>query len=106
MAEVATLESVTLQLKALDDKLTNHIEDEMGLFREAFPDGDAAGHRKAHEAMIEAAQAQAKFWTELRNDLAKKTILGLFFMVIGLVMVGGAVTVAAKLGLSTGVIRP
>ena len=59
----------------------------------AFPktsDGllDADGHRRTHEAMIIAAQAQENFWNELKLDLAKKGVWGLFVIVLGFAIAG------------------
>ena len=63
------------------------------------PDGsvDYAGHRKYHEEMIAAAEAQTQFWRELRLDIAKKGVWGLLIIVVGLVMVG----LSAKLGIAS-----
>ncbi len=63
---------------------------------DAYPFGDVHGHRKAHEAMIEAAQAQAKFYNELRIDLAKKGLWTLLAVAAGLFFMG----LAAKFGLT------
>lgn len=56
---------------------------------------DIHGHRNAHEAMIEAAKAEREFWIEMKKDLAKKGLAGLFVIVIGLLVVG----IQVKLGL-------
>jgi hypothetical protein len=42
----------------------------------AFPQGDADGHRRYHEAMIKAAEDRAKFWFDLRMSVAKWGLLG------------------------------
>ena len=86
--------------RGLDVKLTNHIAREELMLSEAFPAGDLAGHRKAHEAMIHAANEQAKFWGDLRLDLAKKSIWGVVLLVIRLIAVGGLTMVVGKLGLA------
>jgi len=67
----------------------------------AFPrtdDGeiDFSGHREAHEAMIEAAKAQAEFWRELKLDVIKKGVWGLLIIVCGLAITG----FAAKFGIA------
>lgn len=49
---------------------------------------DIDGHRRYHEAMIEAAKEQAQFWRELKLDIAKKGAWGLLIIVLGLVVVG------------------
>lgn len=53
----------------------------------AFPDGPVA-HRSAHEAMIKAAAAQEKFWSELRLDVAKKGLWGIIVIIAGLILAG------------------
>lgn len=62
----------------------------------AFPDGTIE-HRKAHEAMINAAKAQQAFWDDLKLDIAKKGVWGLLIIIIGLVLVG----LSTKLGLGS-----
>jgi hypothetical protein len=59
----------------------------------AFPDGPEA-HRAAHVAMIKAAAAEEKFWTELKFDLAKKGVIAILSVLAGLIVLG----MAAKLG--------
>ena len=49
---------------------------------------DFEGHRRYHESMIRAANAQEKFWIELKLDIAKKGTWGLLVVIIGLMMVG------------------
>lgn len=63
------------------------------------PDGtvDYDGHRRYHEQMIAAAEAQTEFWRELRLDIAKKGIWGLLIIVVGLIMVG----ISAKFGIGS-----
>lgn len=78
------------------------ILDEVRRLHGAFPrteDGecDLEGHRRYHEAMIEAAREQAKFWRELRLDLAKKGLYAVIVFAL-LLMFAGAL---AKLGLAT-----
>lgn len=67
----------------------------------AFPrtehgDVDFSGHREAHEAMIEAAKAQAEFWRELKLDIVKKGVWGLLIIGCGLIITGAA----AKFGIA------
>ena len=49
---------------------------------------DIDGHRRYHEAMIEAAKEQAQFWRELKLDIAKKGTWGLLIVILGLILVG------------------
>lgn len=65
------------------------------LKKDAFPDGPA-NHKNAHQAMINAAQAQERFWNELKLDIAKKGTWGLLITVVGLLMLG----IAVKFGLT------
>lgn len=92
----ASLESLTSAVEALDTKLSEHIRREEQQRMDAYPFGDVHGHRKAHEAMMEAAQAQAKFYNELRIDLAKKGLWTLLAITAGLFFLG----LAAKFGLT------
>jgi len=57
---------------------------------------DFDGHRRYHESMIEAAEAQTQFWREMKLEIAKKGIWGLLVILCGLVMVG----LATKFGIS------
>lgn len=106
---MATNDEIKAAVDALDHKLTDHIErekKELAALTGAFPNDDPKAHRAAHEAMIEAKQAEAQFWREMKLDLAKKSIWGLLMIVIGFVMVGGLFTVASKLGIAASVVKP
>lgn len=61
---------------------------------EAFPDGPAA-HKAAHQAMIDAAKAEAEFWQGLKTEMVTKSIWGIL-RILGILMLAG---LAAKLGL-------
>lgn len=87
---------------AMLNKRLDEILAEVRKINNAFPrdeDGevDHDGHRRYHESLIKAADAQEKFWRELRLDIAKKGVWGILIIVLGLIMVG----LAAKLGLQT-----
>ena len=43
----------------------------------AFPEGDPAGHRKHHEAVIALAEEKAEFWKRMRIEISKYGILSL-----------------------------
>lgn len=82
------------------DKRFDEIMDELRNISSAFaknPDGtvDFDGHRRYHEAMIQAASAQEQFWRELKLEIAKKGVWGLLTIICGLVIVG----IAAKFGI-------
>lgn len=55
---------------------------------------DFDGHRRYHESIIRAANAQEKFWIDLKLEIAKKGIWGLLVIIVGLIVVG----VTTKLG--------
>jgi hypothetical protein len=79
---------------SMEQKIDTALEllEEMSI---AFPDGPAK-HREAHEAWIEAKHAEAKFWNELKLDVAKKGVWGLLIIVLGLTLLG----LATKVGVS------
>lgn len=73
------------------NKLEHSIEDihEMLIdLKTAFPNGDLDGHRRAHEAMIKAAEAQEKFWENVKLDFVKKGVWGAFVLVISICVIG------------------
>ena len=77
------------------------ILDEVRHMRGAFPkneDGevDYEGHRKYHEALIRAAEAQTEFWNDLKKEVAKKGIIAVLVIICGLAWLG----VQAKLGIA------
>ena len=76
------------------------ILDEVRAMRGGFPrndDGsvDYEGHRKYHESLIKAAEAQTEFWRELRLDIAKRGAWSLLTIICGLVVLG----ISAKFGI-------
>jgi hypothetical protein len=103
---MATNEEISNQVRAMARVLDDHIAREEQQRLDAFPNGDVHGHRAAHEAMIEAKQAEAQFWRELKIDVAKKGVWGILVVIVGLVMVGGLYTVAAKLGIAATTVKP
>lgn len=52
-------------------------------------------HKKYHESMILAAEAQQKFWREIRLDVMRKGIWTLTVVLLGLIAVG----IKLKLGI-------
>lgn len=69
------------------------ILDELKKLEGAFPrneDGtaDFEGHKRFHESKIRAAEAEARFWEELKLDIAKKGTWGLLIIILGIFMVG------------------
>lgn len=79
---------------------------QLAYINRAFPDG-VDSHRKAHEAMMKAAIAEERFWTELKLDIAKKGILTLLITIFGLAAVGlsvkfGIASLAASAAVGAG----
>lgn len=75
---------------------------EMKNLKGAFPknqDGttDFDGHRRYHEQLIKAAEAETEFWRELKLDIAKKGLWGLLVILCGLVLAGVAAKFNIKL---------
>jgi hypothetical protein len=86
------------------DKRFDEIMVELRKINGAFPrdvDGevDHEGHRKHHESLIRAAEAQEQFWRDIRMDVAKKGVWAAIIIVLGLLVVG----LQIKLGLTTGI---
>lgn len=46
------------------------------LMIKSFPEGDADGHRKAHEAQMQAIEARAEFWRKMLFEVSKYGLLG------------------------------
>ena len=90
----------TQQEHSIDQKL-DLILAEMHNMRGAFPkneDGevDYDGHKKYHESLIRAAEAQEEFWRDLKKEVAKKGIIAALVIICGLLWLGAQ----AKLGIS------
>lgn len=75
------------------------MSNQLSLVVRAFPTNkqgeiDVDGHRSYHEALIRSAEAQEKFWLDLKQDLIKKGLWTVILVVVGLTVTG----LAAKLG--------
>jgi hypothetical protein len=74
------VQQIHSDVNSLDAKLTTalaeHKADMQEMLSNAFPQGDADGHRRHHEAAISAAERRAKFWTTMHVELAKWGLLG------------------------------
>jgi len=46
------------------------------LMLKAFPEGDATGHKAAHEAEMAAILDRAEFWKKMRFELSRAGLLG------------------------------
>jgi len=77
------------------DEIIDVLEGLTGAFaKNADGSVDFDGHRRYHESMIRAANAQERFWVELKLEIAKKGVWGLLVVVVGLILVG----ISAKFG--------
>ena len=92
-------EQTQRELKKIEN-LLGGIAAQLNLVVRAFPTNkegqiDADGHRTYHEALIRSAEAQEKFWLDLKQDLIKKGLWAVIFVVVGLIVTG----ISAKLGI-------
>lgn len=78
---------------ALND--IHNIKSNISSLLTAFPNKDVKGHCDYHDAKIKAAEAEERFWNELKLDLAKKGVWGLLIVLSGLIVIG----LTAKLGM-------
>ncbi len=77
--------TISRDLTAHRNDLATHIMDEPNMFaraitvamERAFPAGDPDGHRKAHEASIQAYEARAEFWKKMAFEITKYGLFGL-----------------------------
>ena len=77
------------------DEIIDVLEGLTGAFaKNADGSVDFDGHRRYHESMIRAANAQERFWVELKLEIAKKGVWGLLVVTVGLILVG----ISAKFG--------
>lgn len=65
----STLSIVTEQNKSLREI--------HALFKAAFPDGDAASHRKAHEDWIERTKVEKEFWLDIKKKVVGAAVLAI-----------------------------
>ena len=80
------------------DKIIDQITHLSGAFPMVDGKVDVDGHRRYHEAKIKAAEAEAKFWVDVRQEAIKKGIWFTIMITIGLVIVGLQVKLLAWLG--------
>lgn len=78
------LQRVHEDVQVLDRKLTEHTATELtnitemvrDLMADAFPGGDANGHRKAHEADMKAITDRADFWKKMLFEVSRYGLFG------------------------------
>lgn len=91
-------------VKQIDSRLSAHIQDEVLAFesvltriaQQAFPHGDADGHRRRHEADLQKLEARAEFWKKMSYQLTEKGLLA--FLAWLIYVVGKAVWFALLVG--------
>lgn len=66
------MQQSTMTLLQTNNQTVNEIHK---LFKLAFPEGDAAGHRKAHEAWIEKERQDKEFWVKLKQHVINWAVL-------------------------------
>lgn len=82
-AMLGLVTQINSKIDELGAKFTNHVENDVEerkqLLKEildaAFPDGDADGHRRRHEAELVKLEARAAFWKKMAEQLAEKGLL-------------------------------
>lgn len=88
-------ELVDRKFREHEERETAMVEERLSVLKEeAFPDG-AIAHRQAHQAMIDAANAQKEFWQSLKNEIITKSIWGIL-RILAILLAAGIV---AKFGL-------
>jgi hypothetical protein len=86
------------QLQEFYDDFKAHRKQEEDMWAHVlsgFPNEDPLKHRLYHEAAMRAAEAQERFWNELRLDVAKKSAWGVLVLIVALLLAG----LSAKFGL-------
>ena len=67
---------------------TKFISEQIAKVMAAFPNHDLDGHCDFHQAKIDSAKAEEKFWSELKLDLAKKGLWGIVTVLAGMIVLG------------------
>lgn len=78
------VQQVHSEVKVLNERLTEHMSSDTNVLAEAvsdiltrsFPAGDPDGHRKAHEAQMQAIEDRAKFWKSMLFEVSKYGLFG------------------------------
>lgn len=86
-------------MQAHDEAAGQRRAADMEKFMSAFPEGDPTEHCKFHQAKIDAARAEARFWEIASSKAIEKGVDGVFGIlkaVITLAIIGAAF----KLGLT------
>lgn len=78
------IERLMERMDRYDERLAAHMENETvemkAMLQEAlhasFPEGDADGHRRHHEALIRKAEESAEFWAKMKLEIYKYGLFG------------------------------
>ena len=78
------VQSIHADVRSMREELATHISNEpedwakviKKISESAFPDGDADGHRKAHEAQMNAIMNRAEFWRKMAFEITKYGLIG------------------------------
>lgn len=87
------LDEVHPAIVEIRTELRDHIRDENAVLQSAFPDGDGAGHKRAHEAMIRKAEAEAieaqdraAIWLAMRKKAAEMSVYGFIVLILAILV--------------------
>lgn len=81
---IGMVERLMERMDRYDERLTEHMENEVvemqamldNALNNAFPEGDADGHKRHHEALIKRAEASAEFWAKMKLEITKYGLFG------------------------------
>lgn len=89
-----TLDDLTSALRDHAEQERRYVTEMIGAFAsDAFPEGPTK-HKEYHQAKINSALAEEKFWSELKLDLAKKGLWGIITILAGMTILGFGAWVA------------
>lgn len=79
---IGLIKSLFVEVEKMRKELHDHIKDEKSVLVNAFPDNDPEGHRRAHEAWIKKAEAQAATWIKIKDSVAVWGVIGLLGFIL------------------------
>ncbi len=95
------VQTIQADVTEMKDTLHSHISTEpkewakalSDLMVRAFPEGDADGHRRFHEANIKAAEKKAEFWSKMTYEITKWGLIGFLLWTLKTLVEAAAVWV-------------
>ena len=83
-AMIALIQTIQDDVKSIQSALTTHLNTEpkewakilSDLMIKSFPQGDAEGHRRYHEATIKSEESKAEFWAKMTYEIKKWGLIG------------------------------